>query len=91
MASDIGANTTIDRGAGPDTSLAGATHRKPGKDGHNVKRVNLQIVVYKSAFRVSTEIGDYVDGWWPAGIAVSLKSGRGCQDRRAIGCCDARH
>lgn len=77
---EIGANTTIDRGAGPDTIIgAGTWIDNLVQIGHNVKTGKGCIIVSQVGISGSTELGDYVVLGGQAGIAGHLKIGSGAR------------
>ncbi len=73
---EIGANTTIDRGAGPDTIIGTGTWiDNLVQIGHNVQIGRGCIIVAQVGISGSTQIGDYVAIGGQAGIAGHLKIG----------------
>ncbi len=75
---EIGANTTIDRGAGPDTVIgAGTRLDNLVQIGHNVKIGKNCVMVAQSGIAGSTEIGDFVMIGGQAGIAGHIEIGSG--------------
>ncbi|MDX1949749.1 MAG: UDP-3-O-(3-hydroxymyristoyl)glucosamine N-acyltransferase [Rickettsiales bacterium] len=77
---EIGANTTIDRGANPDTIIGEGTKiDNLVQIGHNVKIGKHCIIVSQVGISGSTEIGDYVIIGGQAGIAGHLKIGSQAQ------------
>jgi UDP-3-O-[3-hydroxymyristoyl] glucosamine N-acyltransferase len=71
---EIGANTTIDRGAGPDTEIGDGTWiDNLVQIGHNVKIGRGCVLVAQSGVSGSTQIGDFVMMGGQAGIAGHLK------------------
>lgn len=73
---NIGANTTIDRGAGPDTVIgAGTQIDNLVQIGHNVKIGRGCVIVSQVGIAGSTELGDYVVAGGQVGIAGHLKIG----------------
>lgn len=77
---EIGANTTIDRGAGPDTIIGEGTKiDNLVQIGHNCKIGKHCIIVSQSGVSGSTEIGDYTVIAGQAGIAGHLKIGKKVQ------------
>ncbi len=73
---EIGANTTIDRGAGPDTIIGeGAKIDNLVQIGHNCKIGKHCVIVSQVGISGSTEIGDYTVIAGQAGIAGHLKIG----------------
>lgn len=74
---EIGANTTIDRGAGPDTIIgAGTWIDNLVQIGHNVEIGRGCIIVAQVGISGSTKIGDFVAIGGQAGIAGHLKIGK---------------
>jgi len=77
---DIGANTTIDRGSGPDTVIgAGTKIDNLVQIAHNVKVGKHCMVVSQVGISGSTEIGDFVMLGGKAGVAGHLKIGDGAR------------
>ena len=77
---NIGANTCIDRGAGPDTVIgAGSIIDNLVQIGHNVKIGKGCVIVSQAGISGSTEIGDYVVLGGQAGVAGHLKIGTAVQ------------
>lgn len=77
---EIGANTTIDRGAGPDTIIgAGTWIDNLVQIGHNVEIGKGCIIVAQVGISGSTKIGDYVAIGGQAGFAGHLKIGAGAR------------
>ena len=75
---EIGANTTIDRGAGPDTIIGTGTWiDNLVQIGHNVKIGRGCIIVAHVGISGSTELGDFVALGGQVGIAGHLKIGSG--------------
>jgi len=75
---EIGANTTIDRGAGPDTVIgAGCWIDNLVQIGHNVTLGRGCIVVAQAGIAGSTQLGDFVVLAAQSGIAGHLKIGSG--------------
>lgn len=75
---EIGANTTIDRGAGPDTVIGQGTWiDNLVQIGHNVKIGNGCVIVAQVGISGSTEIDDYTMIGGQVGIAGHLKIGSG--------------
>jgi len=75
---DIGANTTIDRGAGPDTVIgAGTKIDNLVQIGHNVKIGRCCVIVSQVGISGSTEIGDFSVLAGQVGVAGHLKIGAG--------------
>lgn len=77
---DIGANTTVDRGAGPDTIIGQGTRiDNLVQIGHNVKIGKYCVIVSQSGISGSTELGDFVMLGGQSGIAGHLKIGSGAK------------
>jgi UDP-3-O-[3-hydroxymyristoyl] glucosamine N-acyltransferase len=77
---EIGANTTIDRGAGPDTVIGQGTWiDNLVQIGHNVKIGKGCIIVAQVGISGSTVIEDYAALGGQAGVAGHLKIGRGAR------------
>lgn len=77
---EIGANTTIDRGAGPDTVIgAGTWIDNLVQIGHNVKTGRGCVIVAQVGISGSTELGDFVMCGGQVGIAGHLKIGTGAK------------
>lgn len=77
---EIGANSTIDRGAGPDTVIGQGTRiDNLVQIGHNVKLGKHCIVVAQVGISGSTQIGDYVMLGGQAGLAGHIKIGSGAK------------
>lgn len=77
---EIGANTTIDRGAGPDTVIGdGAKIDNLVQIGHNVRIGRGCVLVAQSGVAGSTELQDFVAVAAQAGISGHLKVGAGAQ------------
>lgn len=73
---EVGANTTIDRGAGPDTVIgAGSRIDNLVQIGHNVRLGKCCVVVAMAGISGSTELGDFVQIAAQAGIAGHLRIG----------------
>lgn len=73
---EIGANSTIDRGAGPDTVIgAGTMIDNLVQIGHNVRVGRGCVIVAQSGIAGSTELGDFVMLGAQGGIAGHLKIG----------------
>lgn len=76
----IGANTTVDRGAGPDTVIGdGCMIDNLVQIGHNVKIGRHVVIVAQVGISGSAEIEDYVVLAGQAGVAGHLKIGRGAR------------
>lgn len=77
---EIGANTTIDRGAGPDTVIgAGTWIDNLVQIGHNVHIGRGCVLVSQSGISGSTRLGDYVMIGGQAGLTGHLKIGKGAK------------
>lgn len=77
---EIGANTTIDRGAGPDTVIGSGTWiDNLVQIGHNVKIGRGCVIVAQSGVSGSTVVGDFVAIGGQAGIAGHLTIGMGAK------------
>lgn len=77
---DIGANTTIDRGTGPDTVIGEGTWiDNLVQVGHNVRVGRRCIIAALAGISGSVEIGDYVQIGGQSGFAGHLKVGDGAQ------------
>lgn len=77
---EIGANTCIDRGAGPDTIIGdGCKIDNLVQIGHNVTMGKGCIIVSMVGISGSTRLGDYVVVGGQAGIAGHLSIGSGAQ------------
>jgi len=77
---EIGANTTIDRGTGPDTVIgAGTKIDNLVQIGHNVKLGRSCIIVSLVGISGSTEFGDFVTVGGQSGFAGHLSIGSGVQ------------
>lgn len=77
---ELGANSTVDRGAGPDTVIgAGTKIDNLVQIGHNVQIGQGCIIVSQSGISGSVEIGDFVALGARAGVAGHLKIGDGAQ------------
>ncbi len=77
---EIGANTTIDRGAGPDTVIGQGTRiDNLVQIGHNVKIGKYCVIVAQVGISGSTQIGDGVMLGGQAGIAGHIKIGSGAK------------
>ena len=76
----IGANTTIDRGAGPDTVIgAGTWIDNLVQIGHNVRIGKMCVIVAQVGISGSTVIEDYAMLGGQAGVAGHLKVGSGAR------------
>lgn len=77
---EIGANTTIDRGSGPDTVIGEGTWiDNLVQVAHNVSIGRRCIIAAQTGISGSTEIGDFVMIGGQAGITGHLKIGSGAQ------------
>ena len=77
---EIGANTTIDRGSGPDTVIgAGTKIDNLVQIAHNVKIGKNCIIVSQVGISGSTEIGDLVMMGGQAGLTGHLQIGNGAR------------
>jgi len=77
---EIGANTTIDRGTGPDTVIGdGCKIDNLVQIGHNVQMGRHCVIVSHVGISGSTELGDFVVLAGQAGIAGHLKIGTGAR------------
>ena len=77
---EVGANSTIDRGAGPDTVIgAGAKIDNLVQIGHNVRIGRGCVLVAQSGVAGSTTLKDFVAVAAQAGISGHLKIGAGAQ------------
>jgi UDP-3-O-[3-hydroxymyristoyl] glucosamine N-acyltransferase len=75
---EIGANSTIDRGAGPDTVIgAGTRIDNLVQIGHNVRVGRMCVIVAQSGISGSTQLGDGVVVGGQSGFAGHLKIGSG--------------
>ncbi|RMD62592.1 MAG: UDP-3-O-(3-hydroxymyristoyl)glucosamine N-acyltransferase [Alphaproteobacteria bacterium] len=77
---EIGANSTIDRGAGPDTVIgAGCKIDNLVQIGHNVRLGRGCVLVAQSGIAGSTKLDDFVVLAAQAGVAGHLTIGKGAQ------------
>lgn len=77
---EIGANTTIDRGAGPDTVIGdGCMIDNLVQIGHNVQLGRGCVIVAQVGISGSTRLGDFVAVGGQAGITGHLKIGSGAR------------
>jgi len=77
---EVGANTTIDRGAGPDTVIgAGSMIDNLVQIGHNVRLGRGCVMVAQSGISGSTQLGDFVVVAGQAGITGHLRLGSGAR------------
>lgn len=76
----IGANVTIDRGAGPDTIIGdGCMIDNLVQIGHNVKIGRFAVIVAQVGISGSSEIEDYAVLAGQVGVAGHIKIGRGAR------------
>lgn len=77
---EVGANTTIDRGAGPNTVIgAGTRIDNQVQIGHNAKVGRNCVLVAQAAVAGSAELGDFVVMAAKAGVTGHVKVGTGTQ------------
>jgi len=77
---EIGANTTIDRGSGPDTVIgAGTKIDNLVQIAHNVKIGRNCIIVSQAGVAGSTEVGDFVMIGGQVGVTGHLRIGAGAR------------
>jgi len=77
---EIGANTTIDRGAGPDTVIgSGSMIDNLVQIGHNVQLGRGCVIVAQAGISGSTKLGDFVAAGGQVGIAGHLNIGTGAR------------
>ncbi|KKK74509.1 hypothetical protein LCGC14_2883070, partial [marine sediment metagenome] len=77
---EIGANTTVDRGAGPDTVIgAGTKIDNLVQIAHNVRIGRGSVLAGHTGISGSTELGDMVVMAGQSGVAGHLKIGSGAQ------------
>lgn len=77
---EIGANTTVDRGAGPDTVIGQGTRiDNLVQIGHNVKIGRYCVIVAHVGISGSTQLGDYVMLGGQAGVAGHITIGAGAR------------
>ncbi len=77
---EVGANSTIDRGAGPDTMVgAGSKIDNLVQIGHNVRLGRQCVLVAQSGIAGSTKLEDHVVVAAQAGVAGHLRIGKGAQ------------
>jgi len=77
---EVGANSTIDRGAGPDTVIgAGSKIDNLVQIGHNVRLGRQCVLVSQSGIAGSTKLEDHVVVAAQAGVAGHLTVGKGAQ------------
>ncbi|MDB2414774.1 UDP-3-O-(3-hydroxymyristoyl)glucosamine N-acyltransferase [Rickettsiales bacterium] len=76
---EVGANSCIDRGAGPDTIIGEGTRiDNLVQIGHNVQTGRGCVIVSQVGISGSTKLGDYVVLGGQAGLAGHLNIGSGC-------------
>lgn len=76
----VGANTTIDRGAGPDTVIGdGCMIDNLVQIGHNVKIGKHVVIVAQVGISGSSEVEDYAVLAGQVGVAGHIKIGRGAR------------
>lgn len=77
---EIGANATIDRGAGPDTIIGQGTRiDNLVQIGHNVQTGRNCVIVAQTGISGSTRLGDFVMTGGQAGLAGHLSIGAGAK------------
>jgi UDP-3-O-[3-hydroxymyristoyl] glucosamine N-acyltransferase len=77
---EIGANSTIDRGAGPDTIIgAGCKIDNLVQIGHNVQLGRGCVIVAQVGISGSTRLGDFVAAGGQAGLTGHLEIGAGAR------------
>jgi UDP-3-O-[3-hydroxymyristoyl] glucosamine N-acyltransferase len=77
---EVGANTTVDRGAGPDTVIgAGTMIDNLVQIGHNVQIGRCCVLVAQSGISGSTRLGDYVMLGGQSALAGHLTIGDGAR------------
>lgn len=77
---EVGANTTIDRGAGPDTVIGtGSMIDNLVQIGHNVQLGRGCVIVAQVGISGSTKLGDFVAAGGQAGLAGHLSVGPGAR------------
>jgi len=77
---EIGANTTVDRGAGPDTIIGQGTRiDNLVQIGHNVRIGKYCVIVAQVGISGSTQVGDFTMLGGQAGVAGHLKIGAGAK------------
>lgn len=77
---EIGANTTVDRGAGPDTVIGQGTRiDNLVQVAHNVQIGKYCIIAGQSGISGSTKLGDYVMLGGQSGLAGHLNVGQGAR------------
>lgn len=77
---EVGANTTIDRGAGPDTIIGRGTRiDNLVQIGHNVRTGENCVIVAQTGISGSTHLGDFVMTGGQSGFAGHIKVGSGAR------------
>lgn len=77
---EIGANSTVDRGAGPDTVIGQGTRiDNLVQIGHNVRIGRQCVIVAQTGVSGSTQFGDFVMTGGQSGFAGHLKIGAGAK------------
>jgi UDP-3-O-[3-hydroxymyristoyl] glucosamine N-acyltransferase len=77
---EIGANSTVDRGAGPDTVIGQGTRiDNLVQIGHNVKVGKYCVIVAQAGISGSTQLGDHVMIGGQAGLGGHIKIGSGAK------------
>jgi UDP-3-O-[3-hydroxymyristoyl] glucosamine N-acyltransferase len=77
---EIGANSTIDRGSGPDTVIGEGTKiDNLVQIGHNVRIGRNCVIVAQTGISGSTEFGDYVVAGGQTGFGGHIKIGSGAK------------
>jgi len=77
---EVGANSTIDRGAGPDTVIGDGTMiDNLVQIGHNVRMGRGCVIVSQAGISGSTQLGDFVILAGQAGLTGHLKIGTGAR------------
>lgn len=77
---EIGANSAVDRGAGPDTVIGEGTKiDNLVQVGHNVKIGRSCLIAAECGISGSTEVGDFVAIGGQSGLSGHLKIGTGAQ------------
>ncbi|HYD19760.1 MAG TPA: UDP-3-O-(3-hydroxymyristoyl)glucosamine N-acyltransferase [Patescibacteria group bacterium] len=77
---EIGANSTVDRGSGPDTVIGRGTRiDNLVQIGHNVKIGKFCVIVSQTGISGSTQLGDYVMTGGQSGFAGHLQIGSGAK------------
>ena len=85
---EIGANSTIDRGAGPDTVIGQGTRiDNLVQLGHNVRLGKACVIVSQSGISGSTQLGDFVMAGGQSGFAGHLKMARAQKSPRSRASC----